>query len=99
MSFSEGKVTRSIELWEVPGPLLERYLKLALDRATFEWDEAGRFWFSEIPGFQGVWANAASQEECRKVLAEVLTDWLSHKLRDGDEDVPVLDGINLPASA
>lgn len=89
---------RSIELWELPVPTLERYLKLALDRAMFEWDDDGRFWFGEISGFQGVWAEAPSQEECRKILADVLTDWLSHKLRDGDDDIPILDGIDLLAS-
>ncbi len=88
---------RPVELWEIPGPILGRYIKLALDRARCEWDQGGRLWFAEIPGFQGVWADAASQEECRKVLGEVLTDWLSHKLRDSDDDIPVLDGIDLLA--
>lgn len=88
---------RPAELWEIEQPRLDRYLKLALDRATFEWDEDGQFWFGQIPGFPGLWADAPSQEECRKVLVEVLTDWLSHKLRDADDDIPVLEGIDLLA--
>lgn len=95
----EGSMKRPIELWEVEQATLERYLKLAIDRPTFEWDEEGRFWFGEIPGFPGVWADAASQEACQKVLAEVLTDWLSHKLHDVDDDIPVIGGINLLAVA
>ena len=90
---------RAVELWEIERAKLERYLKLALERATFEWDEEGRFWFSEIPGFPGVWGQAPSQEECRKILAEVLTDWLSHKLRDGDDDIPTIEGIDLLAES
>lgn len=92
-------MTRPIELWELEQGVLERYVKLAIDRATFAWDEEGRFWFGEISGFAGVWADAPSREECRKVLAEVLTDWLSHKLRDADDDIPVIEGINLLAIA
>ncbi len=33
-------------------------------------------YFGEIPGFQGVWASEDTLEECRRVLQEVLEEWL-----------------------
>jgi predicted RNase H-like HicB family nuclease len=55
-------------------------------------------YFGEIPGFQGVWASEASLEGCRRVLQEVLEEWLLLKLRD-DEEVPELEGITLSPKA
>ena len=51
-------------------------------------------WYGCIPGFEGVWADAATVEECRDELEEVLEGWLlfrlSHQL-----PVPIADGIDL----
>jgi len=48
-------------------------------------------WFAEISGFEGVWANRKTVEECRKELVEVLEEWLILKLRDGDPIPKVKD--------
>ena len=53
-------------------------------RARYKILDDGAY-FGEIPGLQGVWANAKTLEECRRELQEVLEDWLIVKLRDGDE--------------
>jgi predicted RNase H-like HicB family nuclease len=55
-------------------------------------DDEG-FW-GEIPGFQGVWANAPTLEACRDELEQVLEDWIVFRLSDG-LDLPVVDGIEL----
>ena len=44
-------------------------------------------YFGEIPGLNGVWANAKTLERCREELQEVLEDWLILKVRDG-ENIP-----------
>ncbi len=51
-------------------------------------------WFAEIPGFDGVWANAKTVEECRKELMEVLEEWLLLKIRDKDP-IPKVKGIEI----
>ena len=51
--------------------MLNEYIKAALKLADYKKLEDGT-WFSEIPGFDGIWANAQSVEECRKELSEVL---------------------------
>ena len=62
-------------------------------RAEYEGLEDGTS-FGRIPGFQGVWANAPTAEECRAELQEVLEDWLLVGLRLGHE-LPVVSGIDL----
>ena len=45
-----------------------------------------------IPGFQGVWANMTTVEECRQELVEVLEEWLILKIRDRDS-IPIIEGV------
>ena len=65
----------------------------AIERSSYKRLDDGS-WFAEIPGFDGVWANAVTVEACRKELLEVLEEWLLLKVRDGDE-IPSIDGIQL----
>jgi predicted RNase H-like HicB family nuclease len=74
--------------------MLTDYIAKALEHATFEGPEDGR-WYAEIPCCPGVWATGDSQDACRKELQEVLEEWLLLKLRDNDSDIPVIDGICL----
>jgi predicted RNase H-like HicB family nuclease len=50
--------------------------------------------YGEIPGFQGVWANATSLEECRTELQEVLEDWLLFRISKNLK-IPIVNGIEL----
>jgi len=62
-------------------------------RATYEILSDGTF-YGEIPGFQGVYANAKTLEDCREELREVLEGWIVLGLRMGHL-LPVVDGIEL----
>ncbi len=73
--------------------MLLEYIQKALEKAEYKKLEDGT-WFSEISGFEGVWANGKTVEECRKELVEVLEEWLILKLRDGDP-VPTVKGIKI----
>ena len=56
--------------------MLTSYLKAALRQAKYEiLGDDGTF-FGSIPGFQGVYANAPTLEECREELEEVLEEWV-----------------------
>jgi hypothetical protein len=72
-----GKAKMSILRTDVPLILGERrmlqaYFRGALGRARYEilGDDGG--FYGEIPGFEGVYANADPLEECRDELEEVL---------------------------
>ena len=45
--------------------MLTNYIRSAMRRATYEILPDGTF-YGEIPGFQGVWANSATLEGCRR---------------------------------
>jgi predicted RNase H-like HicB family nuclease len=73
--------------------MLFEYIQRAIGKAEYKKLEDGS-WFAEIPGFQGVWANGKTVEDCRKELLEVLEEWLILKLRDS-EPVPEIKGVEL----
>ncbi len=73
--------------------MLADYIAKAVEKATYEPTETGRF-FATIPGFKGLWAEGKTVEAARRELITTLEDWLLLAIRCGDE-VPVLGGIDL----
>ena len=69
------------------------YIEAAIKKAEYKKLEDST-WFGEIPGFQGVWANASSVESCRSELLEVLEEWILLKIKDNDPLPPIGD-INI----
>ncbi len=73
--------------------MLTDYIHAAMRRATYELLSDGTY-YGEIPGFQGVYANAKTLEACRDELQEVLEGWIVLGLRLG-HSLPKVDGIEL----
>jgi len=73
--------------------MLTEYIQAALARSEYKMLD-DQTWFTEIPGFDGVWANAATVESCRSELREVLEEWLILKIRDQDP-TPTVEGLDL----
>jgi len=73
--------------------MLFEYIQKALRKAEYKLLDNGT-WFTEIPGFEGVWANAPTVEECRIELQEVLEEWLVLKIRDRDP-IPEIEGAEI----
>ena len=73
--------------------MIIEYCKKVIERAEYKKLVDGS-WFAEIPGFQGVWANGDSVEQCRNELVTVLEEWLLLKVRDGDS-VPEVAGLKV----
>ncbi len=73
--------------------MLFEYIEKALKKAEYKKLDNGT-WFAEIPGFEGVWANAPTVEECRHELQEVLEEWLILKIKDHDP-IPEIEGIKI----
>ena len=51
---------------------MTKYLEAAMRHVEYEILSDDRSFYSEIPGFDGVCANAAGLEHCRQELEEVL---------------------------
>lgn len=78
--------------------MLITYIQNAMRLAQYEILEDKQY-YGEIPGFDGVWAQASNLESCREELQSALEDWLVLGLRMGHK-LPVVDGIQLvPAEA
>lgn len=73
--------------------MLFEYIQKVLEKAQYKLLDDGA-WFAEIPGFEGVWANAKTVEECRHELMEVLEEWLVLKIRDQDP-IPKIEGVEI----
>jgi predicted RNase H-like HicB family nuclease len=78
--------------------MLLRYVDAAMRRARYEILPEDATYYGEVPGFDGVYANAATLEECREELQSVLEDWLLFRVSQ-HLDIPEVDGLGLRVSA
>jgi predicted RNase H-like HicB family nuclease len=77
--------------------MIREYLSAAMERAQYEILSDDGTYYGEIPGFDGVYANAPQLEECRNLLEEVLEEWLLLNLSRG-LPIPVVQGRKLKIS-
>jgi predicted RNase H-like HicB family nuclease len=74
--------------------MLSQYIQAAMRQAKYEILSDDGSFYGEIPGFQGVYANAVTLEDCRNELAEVLEEWILFRLSD-KSPLPTVNGSNL----
>jgi len=74
--------------------MLTEYIKAALNHARYEILADDNTYYGEIHGFEGVYANADTLEECRRELEEVLEEWILFRVFKNLE-LPVVDGKEL----
>lgn len=74
------------------------YIDAAMRKAKYEILPDDGTYYGEIPGLDGVYANAPTLEECRDELQSVLEDWMLFRLHLGDK-LPIVDGIDLNVPA
>jgi predicted RNase H-like HicB family nuclease len=74
--------------------ILTDYCAAAMRHARFERMEDGRWW-AEIPPCPGVWGTGATQAAAAADCRDALEGWILLKLRDGDDDLPTIDGLTL----
>ena len=77
--------------------MLTAYILTAMKHARYEILD-DRTYYGEIPGFQGVYANANTLEACREQLQDVLEGWIILGLKMGHE-LPSVDGLRLDVEA
>ena len=77
--------------------MLLEYLRAAVRKARYEILTGDSSYYGEIPGFDGVYANADTLERCREELEEVLEEWVLFRV-SRRLPLPVVDGIEPPDS-
>ncbi|MBI4289742.1 MAG: type II toxin-antitoxin system HicB family antitoxin [Chloroflexi bacterium] len=74
--------------------MLTNYIRAAMRKAKYEILSDDGTFYGEIPGFQGVYANAPTLEACRDELEEVVEEWILLKVHD-NLSLPVVEGLEL----
>ena len=74
--------------------MLMSYIGAAMRRARYEILPDDGTFYGEIPGFDGVYANAASLEACREELGEVLEEWILFRV-SRNLPLPIVEEIEL----
>lgn len=74
--------------------MLTQYIKAAMRQAKYELLSDDGSFYGEIPGFDGVYANAETLEACRDELEEVLEEWLLFRV-SRNLSLPIVDGLSL----
>ncbi len=74
---------RLVQMWG-EAALRHAYLRESADPPGF---------VATVAGLSGVWASGASRGAALEELLDVLVDWAAIKLDDGDDDIPVIDGV------
>lgn len=74
--------------------MLRQYISGAMHRATYEILPDDGSFYGEIPGFEGVYANASALETCRDELEEVLEEWILFRV-SRNLALPTVDGMSL----
>jgi predicted RNase H-like HicB family nuclease len=74
--------------------MLLEYIQAALRRAKYEILSDDGSYYGEVPGCQGVYAQASTLEACREELREVLEEWVLFPVHQ-HLSLPVIDGIEL----
>jgi predicted RNase H-like HicB family nuclease len=74
--------------------MLTKYIRGAMRQAHFEILADDGTFYGEIPGFNGVYANATTLEGCREELEEVLEEWILLRV-SRHLALPTVEGITL----
>ena len=74
--------------------MLTNYIQAAMRQAQYEILADDGTFYGEVPGFDGVYANADKLETCREELEEVLEEWILLRV-SRNLPLPIVEGIEL----
>jgi len=77
--------------------MLTKFIDAAMRHARYEILKDDGSFYGDIPSCRGVYAYAATLEECRSALAEALEDWLLFRIHK-HLPLPKIDGVKLNVS-
>jgi predicted RNase H-like HicB family nuclease len=73
--------------------MLTEYINAAMNKAMYDILD-DKSYYGEIPGFEGLYSNESSLEECRNELEETLEDWILISISK-HLPLPIINGIEL----
>lgn len=90
---TDGKPQFTVTTKTFRSPRLLPYIDLAVRDVQPVEIESGQ-WYADLECFPGVWGDGETVDECLEVLADVLHEWIVVKVILGDNDIPVLNGLD-----
>ena len=75
--------------------LIEAWVAEALTRARIEPIADPEGFFTDVPEAWGAWGFGQTPEKALMDLEAGLEGWLTLKVADGDDDIPIMGGIHL----
>ena len=72
-----------------------RWAEIAASRATVRGSDDPPGLIATVVGIKGPWGFGATRGEALEELKSVLVDWVYLKLEDGDDDIPIMEGVQL----
>ena len=74
---------------------LDAYIDAAMAEARYEPIESGKAVYAEIPGFEGAWASAPTQQQATSELRKVLQGWIDIQV-ERNQPLPDIKGLRPP---
>ena len=74
---------------------LDAYIDAAITEARYERIESGKAVYAEIPGFEGAWASAPTEQQASIELRKVLQGWIDIQV-ERNQPLPDIKGIKPP---
>jgi predicted RNase H-like HicB family nuclease len=75
--------------------MLSSYICAVMTQAQYRVVPESDFIYGEVPGFEGVYAEAETLEACRHDLAEALEEWIFFRA-SRQLPVPTINGVAMP---
>lgn len=75
--------------------LIVRWAEAAVSHAIVRSIDDPNGLVATVAGIDGAWGFGDSANEALQDLRSVLIDWASLKLKDGDDDIPSMEGLHL----
>ena len=97
---SRPEITSSVETVDnvfspSPEELVKRWIRIAIFHAVCRPIKDPVGFIASVAGVDGAWGFGESRDEALQELESVLTEWVALKLKNGDDDIPNMEHIDL----
>lgn len=75
--------------------LISKWVQAAMAFAIVHFEDNDDVLIATVRGIQGPWGYGSSPNKAIDDLKSVLHGWIELKLEDGDDDIPIISGVNV----
>lgn len=94
----QAEIAHLDPFFSIPTKVVTAFAAAATEIAVLEEIEPGQ-WFVDLDALDGVWGEGDSAQAAKEDFHASVISWVALKLRDGDKDIPEINGVSLPKKA